>query len=209
MFKKYSFIKAVLLLLKVVWYIQWLFIGVLIVFVITVFAKPDFINLDKLNGFNVEFKKVELPRSVITPQNKIHEVYLSNGEGRLHIVDFESNYVLYRLIGVFLQLFIFMVIIFYLQELFKNMSKGDYFIKQNGEFIKYISYSILAIAIVPSILYYFIDLHIESTLQLEGVIFKSRFWLDFHTILLGLLIFAISQVFIKGNELKVENELTI
>jgi|LGVF01.1.fsa_nt_gb hypothetical protein len=209
MTKKYSFIKAVSLLLKVVWYIQWLFLGSLIVFSISIFAKPDFIKLDKLNGFNVEFKKVELPRSIITPPNEVHEVFLTNGEGRLHIIDFDSNYVFYRLIGVFLQIFIFMLIIYYLQKLFKNMENGDFFIKRNGVFIKYISYFVIAIAIAPSLVYYFINLHIENTLHLEGIIFKSRFDFDFHTILLGLLIFAISQVFIKGNELKEENELTI
>lgn len=209
MTEKYSFIKAVSLLLKVIWYIQWLFIGSLIVFVITILAKPDFVKLDKLNGFNIEFKKVELPRSIITPPNEVHEVFLTNGEGRLHIVDHESNYVLYRLVGIFLQLFISMLIIFYLRELFKNMAAGNFFIKQNGEFIKYISYSVIVVAIVPNILYYFINSHIEETLHLEGIIFKSKFDFDYHTILLGLLIFAISQVFIKGNELKEENELTI
>ncbi|MCK5906769.1 MAG: DUF2975 domain-containing protein [Flavobacteriales bacterium] len=209
MSQKYSFIKAVSLLLKAVWYIQWLFIGSLIVFAITIFAKPDFIKLDALNGFNVEFKKVDLPRSIITPPNQVHEVFLSNGEGRLHIVDHESNYVLYRLVGVFLDIFIFMIIIYFLQELFKNMAEGNFFIKQNGEFIKYISYLVIASAIVPNIIYYFINIHIENTLHLESVVFKSKFNFDFHTILLGLLIFAISQVFIKGNELKEENELTI
>ena len=58
-------------------------------------------------------------------------------------------------------------------------------------------------------IYFFNSLYIEKTLQLDGIIFKSRLDIDFHTILLGLIIYAISQVFIKGNELREENELTI
>ncbi|MEN8138144.1 MAG: DUF2975 domain-containing protein [Bacteroidota bacterium] len=209
MSEKYSFIKAVSLLLKAIWYIQWLFIGILIVFAITIFSNPSFVDLDKLTGFNVEYKKIELPGSVIAPEIEKRDVYISNGEGRLHIAGFKSNYVLYRLAGVFLQLFIFMLIIHYLRELFKNMGNNNFFIIQNGEFIKKISYLVIAIDVVPNLLYYFINLHIKNTLNLEGIIFKSKFNFDFHTILLGLLILAISQVFFEGNKLREENELTI
>ncbi|MCK5780981.1 MAG: DUF2975 domain-containing protein [Flavobacteriales bacterium] len=209
MTSKFSFIKAVSILLKVVWYAQWLFMGSLVVFAITIIANPSFVDLDKLNGFKVEFKKVELPRSIVSPPNEKRDVFLTNGTGRMHIEDYKSNIVLHRLLGVLLELFIFMMIIHFLTKLFNNMAKGDYFILENGIFIKFISFLIIASGIIPNILYYIINLNIENTLHLDAIIFKSRLSLDLKTILLGLLVFVIAQVFIKGNELREENELTI
>ena len=89
------------------------------------------------------------------------------------------------------------------------MTDNKYFVSTNGMFIKKIAVSIILLSIVPEVIYYITDKWIISTIELKNVIFKNEFNFEYQTILLGLLVFVISIVFLRGIELKEDQELTI
>ena len=67
----------------------------------------------------------------------------------------------------------------------------------------------MLLAIVPEIIHYLTDKWVIGTIKLNDIVIKNDFNFQYETILLGLLVFVISIIFLRGIELKEELELTI
>lgn len=206
---KYPFIKAVSVVLRIIWYLQWIFLSVLFIVAILIATNSSLIDINKISGFHIQFARIDIQNSTSNNDNSQSDIYLSNGEGRLHIENTHQKFIFYRLFSVFIDTLLYIFIIYLLQKIFSGLKTGVFFVKQNGIYIKRIAYSVLGIALLPDLIFYFINLHITETLNIEGIVFKARFDFDYRTTFLALLIFVIAKVFIRGTELKEDHDLTI
>ena len=210
MIKKYPFIRYVSIILKVIWYFQWTFLFVLIIISVLFVTKSTIIDLDKIKGFHVQFARIDIQQENISDKSEQQgEMYLSNGEGRLHIKDTQHKFIFYRLFSAFVDTLLYIFIIYLLNKIFISFKTEVFFTKKNGIYLNRIAYTILSIAILPDLISYFINLHIIKTLNIEGITFKARFDFDIRTIFLALLIFVIAKAFVRGSELKEDYDLTI
>jgi len=201
---KFPFIKSIAFVLRIIWYLQLIFLTAIVLIAILIALNNPIIDQYKLKGFSVQFERIDLDKSA--PDKP---VYLSNGEGRLHNTQSNDKFIFYRLFSVFIDAFLYTLIVFWLRKIFKLLEIDNFFIRQNGVYIKQIAFAVLGIALLPDLVNYFINLQVMESLKIENVIFKARLSFDFRTLFLALLIFVIAKVFIKGAEIKEENDLTI
>lgn len=208
MIKKIPFIEAISIVLKTVWYIQWIFLSVLIIISVLIATNSSIIDINKIDDFHIQFARVDIQNTNPNTDIQQNNAFLTNGEGRLHIND-NNSYIFLRLLSVFIDTLLYILIIFLLRKIFFSIKAGVFFSKKNGIYIKRIAFGIVAIVLIPAIMNYFINLHISKTIFVEGILFKARFGFDFRTLFLALLIFVIAKAFIRGAELKEDHDLTI
>jgi len=206
--KKYPFMRAIDVILKIIWYVQWFFIFALLIISLVIIIDPTWINIGKISGFSVEFSRIYLGDINLNDGIK-HTAFLSNGIGRLHISDFKQNIIFFRILSVAIDTFIYIYIIYLLRKIFSSLKTGVFFNRSNGEYIKKIAYTILVLALLPELVSYLIESHITNNIELANVVIRAKFNLDFRTIFLGFLIFAMAKAFIRGAEIKEEHELTV
>ena len=206
---KYPFIKAVSIILRIIWYLQWIFLSVLFIVTILIATNSSLIDINKIRGFHIQFARIDIQNNTQNTDNLQSDMYLSNGEGRLHIKNTQYKFIFYRIFSVFIDTLLYIFIIYLLQKIFSSLKTGVFFVKQNGIYIKRIAFAVLGIALLPNLIFYIINLQITETLDIEGIIFKAKFNFDYRTTFLALLIFVIAKVFIRGTELKKDHDLTI
>ena len=206
--ENYKILKITRIILNVFWYLQLAVIGSIILIGLFLLFDVDFIDLNRLNGFKIHFSKIMFSDPLIL-NGENYDFSLTNGEGRLHINDLDQKFVYLRMLGALTDSIIYLMIIHFLRKIFKSLTENKYFVSSNGKYIKKIAISIIFLAIVPELIYYLTDRWIISTIELKDVIFKNEFNFEYQTILLGLLVFVISIVFLRGIELKEDQELTI
>ncbi len=201
--EKYTFTRILYILLQVVWYLQLLFLAILIIVFTLIYFENPLVDQFKLKGFRVQFERIDIN------DNAAESVYLSNGEGRLHDIKTEDKFIFLRLLSVFVDALLYLFIIYRLKNIFKAPKLDNFFIRQNGIYMKHIAYAVLGIASLPSLIDYIINLKVLESIHIKGIVFKAGFHFDFRTLFLALLIFVIAQGFIRGAEIKEENDLTI
>ncbi len=206
--ENYKILKITKTILNIFWYLQLAVIASIILIGLFLLFDVDFIDLNRLNGFKIHFSKIIFSDPLVF-NGKNYDFSLTNGEGRLHINDLDQKFVYLRMLGALIDSIIYLMIIHFLRKIFKSLTENKYFVSSNGIYIKKIALSIIFLAIVPEVIYYLTDRWIISTIELKDVIFKNEFNFEYQTILLGLLVFVISIVFLRGIELKEDQELTI
>jgi hypothetical protein len=206
---KFPFIKSVSFLLNIIWYLQWLLLAAIVIISILIATDNKIINTSKIEGFHIQFARIDIPNDLSSSDIQNNAVYLSHGEGRLHIENYQNNFIYLRLLSAFLYTLIYIIIIYLLRKIFFSLKTGLFFVKQNGIYIRKIAFAVLGITLIPAILNLFINIYVKKTLIIEGIIFKAQFEFDYGTAFLALLIFVIAEVFIRGTELKEDQALTI
>jgi hypothetical protein len=205
---KYPFISTVDLLLRIIWYLQWVFGMVLVFSALAILFDVNWFNVDKIKGFHIAFREIDLG-TVRMHDQMGHPALITHGEGRLHITGLETNIILLRILGALLELLVGMYIILMLRRLFGNLKVGDFFVKANGTILKRIAYSIIGISLFLSLFQYAISSYLFAHLRIEDVVLKRAANLDTRTLLFGIMILVVATIFIKGAEMKEEQDLTI
>lgn len=206
--RNHKILSVTKIILNIYWYFQLaviasiLFIGLLLLF------EVQFIDLNYLNGFKIHFSKIIFSEPLIY-NGSSYDFSLTNGEGRLHIDNLDQKFVYLRMFAALIGSLIYLLIIYFLRKIFKNLTENKYFVAINGLYIKRIALSIMLLAIVPEIIHYLTDKWVIGTIKLNDIVIKNDFNFQYETILLGLLVFVISIIFLRGIELKEELELTI
>lgn len=206
---RFPFIKAVSVVLSIIWYLQWLIIAALVIITILIATNNSIIDTGKLEGFHIQYVRLDIFNNIYDAENQNSDIYLTNGEGRLHIENEEHNFIYLRLLSAFIDTLFYIFIIYLLRKIFFSLKTGEFFVKQNGIYIKKIAYAVLGLTLIPAFLNYLINIWVKQTLTIEGIIFKAQFEFDYGTVFLALLIFVIAEVFIRGTELKEDQDLTI
>lgn len=204
----YKILKITRNILNVYWYLQIAFIATIVIIALLLFLNVDFINLNYLNGFKIHFSRIIFPEPLVY-NGANYDFSLTNGDGRLHINNLNQNFVYLRMLAALTHSVIYLMIIYFLRKIFKNLTENEYFVPANGMYIKKIALSIILLSFVPELIHYFTDRLILGSIKLTNVVIKNEFNLDFQTILLGLLVFVISIIFLRGIELREDQKLTI
>lgn len=193
---------------NILWYLQCAILLAIVVYVSLLVLNVDFFNVDVLKGFKIHFSKINFLHPILIDGEE-HIVKLTNGEGRLHIENFNQSFIYMRIFAAFIDSFLYLLILYFIRKIFKNLTANQYFISENGILIRKIGFTIITLAILPGIIHYITDMMVINTIHIKDVILKNEFILDFQTILLGVLVFVISIVFLRGIELRKDQELTI
>ncbi|HUH28580.1 DUF2975 domain-containing protein [Gelidibacter sp.] len=206
--RNYKILKFTRAILNIFWYLQIVIIALIIVIGFLLYYNIDIIDLNHLKGFNISFKKITFVEPLI--YNGDNYAYsLTNGKGRLHITDLDQKFIYLRMLAAMVDSLIYLIIIYFLRRIFKNLTDNNYFISANGLYIRKISLFIILMSFVAQLIQYAADLWIKNTLVFESIIIKNEFNFRFQTILLGLLVYVISIVFLRGVELQKDKDLTI
>ena len=200
--------KITKIILDVYWYLQLAFIASIILIGLLLLLNVDFIDLNYLNGFKIQFSKILFSDPLVF-KGENYDFSLTNGEGRLHINDLDQKFVYLRMLAALIDSFIYLMIIYFSRKIFKNLTANKYFIAANGLYIKKIALSIIFLSFVPGTIHYLTDLWVLNAIEQKDIIMKVGFNVDFQTILVGLLVFVISIIFLRGIELREDQELTI
>ncbi len=204
----YKILSITKLVLNIFWYLQMVLITVIIITGLFLLFDVEFIDLNSLNGFKIHFSKIIFPDPLV--YNGVnYDFSLTNGEGRLHINDLDQKFVYLRMLAALVDSFIYLAIIYFLRKIFKNLTDNNYFTAVNGMYIKKIAYSIILLAFVPEAIHYLTDRLIIGAIHVNDIIIKNNFQFDYQTILVGLLVFVISIIFLRGIELREDQKLTI
>lgn len=195
-------------IINIFWVLQLLFVLVLIIYTLLLFFHVDFFDTNILRGFKIHFKSIDFVQPLIY-EGESYKMKLTNGEGRLHVDHLNQNFIYFRILAAFVDSIMYLFILFFLKKILKNLTSDNFFIPENGKLIKKIGYSIIALAIIPEVIHYFTDKMISKSISIENVVIKSEFYFDYQTILLGIIVFVISIVFLRGVEIKEEQDLTI
>jgi len=195
-------------IINIFWVLQILFVLFLVVYTLLLVFHVDFINTDILRGFKIHFKSIDFIQPLMH-DGQAYKMKLTNGEGRLHAASLNQNFIYFRILAAFIDSVMYLLIFYFLRKILKNLTSDNFFIPENGRLIKNIGYSIIALAIVPEVIHYFTDKMISRSISIENVVIKSEFHFDYQTILLGIIVFVISIVFLRGVEIKEEQDLTI
>jgi DUF2975 family protein len=204
----YKILTITKIILNIYWYIQLVMIATIILIGLLLFFNVEFIDLNYLNGFNIHFSKITFSDPLIY-NGSDYNFSLTNGEGRLHIDDLDQKFVYLRMLAALVDSIIYLIIIYFLRKIFKNLTENKYFIPANGKYIKKIAYAIILLSLVPEIIHYFTDKWIINSIELTNVAIKNEFNFDLQTIILGVLVFVISIIFLRGIELREDQKFTI
>ena len=196
------------IVINIFWYLQLLFLLVLFVYTFILIFDIKVVDTNLLKGFQIHFSRIDFMQPLMY-EGKEYSIRLTNGEGRLHIDNFNQNFIYLRILAAFVDSFIYLLILYFLKKIFSNLTKNHFFVPENGEYIKKIGYSIIALAFIPALIHYYTDRLVFESIQIEHVALKTSLDLDYQTILLGILVLVISIVFLRGVELEKDQELTI
>ncbi|MEN8247299.1 MAG: DUF2975 domain-containing protein [Bacteroidota bacterium] len=206
--RNYKILSLTKIILNIYWYLQILLVATIIVIGLFLLFDVQFIDINHLKGFKVHFSKITFSDPLVY-NGAEYDFTLTNGEGRLHIDDLDQKFIYLRMLAALTDSLLYLMIIYFLRRVFKNLTQDKYFVTENGRYIKYIAISIILLAIVPETIYLLTDSWIKNVIDQKDVIMTVGFSLDFQTILLGLLVFVISIIFLRGIELKEDQDLTI
>lgn len=208
MAKKFTFIRTITVVLRAMWYLQWLSAAAFLGVFILLLASPENLNTDKLTGFKVEFSNIDLGVHTLT-DGADHDIKLSNGNGRMHISHHEQNIIYIKVLAALIEVLCYIYIFYLLIKIFAGLKEGDFFAQKNGLRIRNIAYTILGITLFTELVLYLVSVHIANTYEIAGIQLKRHTDIDFTLLFFGLMLLVLSEVFIRGARLKEEQELTI
>ena len=206
--KNSRIISFITLVINLVFIFQWVFIAVIITSFVLVLSNAYPALTEKISGLTIYFSVIDFGN--VTFEDGIsRNVILTNGSGRLHIESMTLNAIYLKMLGAILEALVFIYIVYLLKRIFRNLRAGNFFIRENGVFITKIGLSIILITFFIDVFNYFVSNYVSKTLAISNIEFKPFINFHFNLIFLGLLILAIAQIFIKGTEMKIEQDLTI
>ncbi len=100
-------------------------------------------------------------------------------------------------------------VMFLMRQIVRSVGKGQPFIPENGERLRWIGLSILLIIGFDFFHDILLNLFITPRLTFDSIVFETSNHFDFRFILLGLVILVIGEAFRIGAEMKKEQDLMI
>lgn len=103
----------------------------------------------------------------------------------------------------------FILIIYQLRKIFKNISSENYFANNSSKLISNIGLLIIFGSLFQSILSYLGSKYIVENIKVNGISLSTDTDFNLSIFLIGFIVLALSQVFRFGTKLKDEQDLTI
>jgi len=124
-------LKIIKSIVSILWVLQWAVLISIIIYVLLLILNVDLFNVDVLKGFKIHFAKIDFLKPIVI-DGKEYIVKLTNGEGRLHIENFNQSFIYMRILGAFIDSFLYLLILYLLRKIFKNLTTNQFFIPDNG-----------------------------------------------------------------------------
>ena len=206
--KNSRIINFITLVINLVFIFQWVFVAVIVASFVLVLSNAYPVLTEKISGLTVYFSVIDFGN--VTFEDGIsRNVILTSGSGRLHIETLTLSAIYLKMLGAIFEALVFIYIVYLLKRIFRNLRTGSFFIRENGVFITKIGLSIILITFFIDVFNYFVSNYVSNVLTISNIEFKPFINFHFNLIFLGLLILAIAQIFIKGTEMKIDQDLTI
>ncbi len=100
-------------------------------------------------------------------------------------------------------------ITYLLKGVLGNVKKGDVFIEQNSLFIKYLGYTIIAMSFILGAFKFWAAAALMDIINVPGGHFGANFSPSVDSIIIGLVIVVLSQIFAYGTHLQNEYDATV
>lgn len=218
MLKGVSYIRTVTLLLKIILSLQWLAAAFFTVLIVLLIINPEMELTEKLSGFGVDYEIIELGehdagellgQDSYGTDNEKHRLWLTNGRGRLHISGHSQKIIIIKVLLALVEVLAYIYIFHLLISVFSGMKEGTFFNRVNGLIIRRIAWVIITITVITEFVQFLVSDHILRNYEIRSITLQRDTNIDIRTLFFGLMLLVISIAFIRGAEIKEENELTI
>ncbi len=200
------------LLLAIGWWVTILGAALVLVFgTLAVINPGEFLDV-KLTGIagSVDSSSLSaVTRDGLLTKVEFHEPVRLKIE--VPVEHWESRRVIVALGGiVFLaQLALALFFLRFLRQIVWSVEEGDPFVSQNAKRLRMMGVIMIASAFVGALLKFAVSGYADAVLRPTGFNLDGHFGLDFNTIILGLSVIALSEVFRIGTQMREEQQLTI
>jgi hypothetical protein len=149
------------------------------------------------------------PRDIRSPGMAVENIQLRDARGTLKFSPRTSGLAAGGMLMFVAALLVTLWVLAQLRGVFRTLRDGRPFVAANAIRIRRIGYAVIAAEIVRAILAYEGMRYAMTHFSATGVRFEARWDLDLYTILYGLIILILAEVFREGTSLADEQSLTV
>jgi hypothetical protein len=147
---------------------------------------------------------------VSAPSLGIERAQVENARGSLKFTPPpEASFIAPVLLGLALMLAAVLFVVGQLRAVFRTLRDGRPFVPANAARIRWIAFAVIAGEIARAAIVYSANSHAMTYFSANGLRFDARPDLNFFTLVHGLIILAIAEVFRTGTRLDEDQSLTI
>lgn len=204
---KNSLSSVIKFIINAAWYIQLSFLVLLTVLLLASFLKKEVIQSD-LEVRLTQGKPVNV--ALASGATGISEATLKLDSGKLYITQNRTwQLICYNLGVMWVGFAISLTITFLLRKLFQSLARDNPFVSENARRLRQIAILIILTSPLSFAQDAFENWYLQQNFLLEGSAIRSHLVIDVKTVLAGLILLIISEIFRMGSQLKAEQDLTV
>ena len=157
----------------------------------------------------VHFELVDGAYRIDSLKWDIQSAELLEAQGKLRVEGISRTYLLVGLATAALLAVFAAIVLRKLRAVFRTLKEGEPFVPANVGRIRFVGVAVLITELARAMWVFWNSVYLRWHLDLEGIRLRSEFDLHGLTILGGLLVLVIAEVFRVGVQIKEDQELTI
>lgn len=139
----------------------------------------------------------------------VESAELIEAQGKLHVEGVSRTYMLIGLATASILAAFGAIVLRKLRAVFHTLKEGDPFVLANVARLRFVGFAVLIAELARAMWVFWNSVYLRWHLDMEGIRLRSEFDLHGLTILAGLLLLVIAEVFHVGVQIKEEQKLTI
>lgn len=139
----------------------------------------------------------------------IQSAELLEAQGKLRVEGISRTYLLVALGTAALLAAFGVIVLRKLRAVFRTLKEGEPFVPANVGRIRFVGFAVIIAELARAMWVFWNSVYLRWHLDMEGIRLRSEFDLHGLTILAGLLVLVIAEVFRVGVQIKEDQELTI
>jgi hypothetical protein len=188
------------------WYIQWVLLVFVLGVLLVVYTQKDHVDSD----VDVTLVTPQKISEVAATDPAYWDVSLALNAGKLHYkTGIDWQLILFSISYILVSFGLTLTITYLLRKIFSTLTQGSPFIYENAVRIRKIALLIMLLAPLKFGEQVYNHLKASHYFTLAGERLATHLSFDFQTILFGLVLLIIGEIFRVGTQLKEENELTV
>jgi len=187
----------------------WVVLFLMVVFGIGVLVTGKSKDVDLPLHLNVTYLEAYMQMEAPETGARLLPAVSSNGTVEIRLGEGEWPYAMALALIALLEIVITLFILHQLLNFLEAVTNGHLFVRQNAAAIRKIGWVVALYAPVAGLIQYLMASALIGRVCLPGATLGYGFYFDINTIVLGLIIVVIAQIFDEGVKLKEEQDLTI
>jgi hypothetical protein len=198
--------KIIHIITSIIYYLSigTLFLGFILTILILT-GYDDAIRFNILMPVEVSFKDV----GQLTLSNSVFDVEIVEALGKIHILEYPPFFAKWVSMGLLLMVTAFYLLMRLFKKFINNVRRGTIFDVENIRLLKKLSYGLMGFWLFLILGSQFIKYTVVKNMTFVNLDLSGDDRNFIGILLLGLFIWVLSHIFIKGKELEEENKLTI